>query len=131
MAIKTFPFEITDDINLIIVIGKIDGYEIRLALDTGASDTVIDATALMIAGYNKSNALEETELETAKGIVAADIFDVKTLEVLGIKRRNFQLCSYDFLANNVLTDIDGVLGIDFLMGKKICIDFIRFEITIQ
>ena len=53
---KIFPFEITDEINLIIVIGKIDGYEVRLALDTGASDTVVDATALMIAGYNKSSA---------------------------------------------------------------------------
>lgn len=128
---NVYPFEITDDINLIIVIGKIDGYEVHLALDTGASDTVIDFTALMIAGYRKSNVVGETELETAKGIVSADIFSVQEIEVLGLKRKNFATCSYDFLANNVLTDIDGVLGIDFFMGKKLCIDFTKFEITVH
>lgn len=127
----TIPFEINEDINLIIVIGKIDGYELRLALDTGASNTVIDFTALMIAGYHKQDAFSNVELETGKGNVFADLFEVNTFEVLGISRNNFRLCSYDFLANSVLTDIDGVLGIDFLMDKKICIDFLRFEITIQ
>jgi hypothetical protein len=125
------PFELNEDINLIIVLGKIDDYEVRLALDTGASDTVIDFTALMIAGYHKQNAVANVELETGKGNVFADLFEVNTFEVLGISRKSFRLCSYDFLANSVLTDIDGVLGIDFLMGKKVCIDFLKFEITIQ
>jgi hypothetical protein len=46
-------------------------------------------------------------------------------------KTNFPICSYDFLANNILTDIDGVLGLDFIMGKKICIDLAKFEITIN
>jgi hypothetical protein len=33
--------------------------------------------------------------------------------------------------NDVLTEIDGVLGIDFFKGKKICIDFAKLEITIH
>lgn len=125
------PFELNEDVNLIIIIGKIDGYEVRLALDTGASDTVIDFTALMIAGYRKQDSLSTIELETGKGNVFADLFEVASFDVLGIERNNFSLCSYDFLANSVLTDIDGVLGIDFLMDRKICIDFAKFEITIQ
>lgn len=124
------PFEINEDINLIIIIGKIDGYEVRLALDTGASDTVIDLTALMIAGYRKQDAFSSVELETGKGSLFADLFKINTFEALGIARNDFRLCSYDFLANSVLTDIDGVLGLDFLLGKKICIDFLKFEITI-
>jgi hypothetical protein len=104
---------------------------VRLALDTGASDTVIDFTALMIAGYRKRDAISSVELETGKGTVFAELFNVHTFEVLGISRYNFRLCSYDFLANSVLSDIDGVLGIDFLMDKKICIDFLKFEITVQ
>lgn len=85
----------------------------------------------MIAGYRKRDAVSNVELETAKGNIFADLFRVDTFEVLGISRNDFRLCSYDFLANSVLTYIDGVLGIDFLMGTKICIDFSKFEITIQ
>ncbi|MEO0040740.1 MAG: gag-polyprotein putative aspartyl protease [Bacteroidota bacterium] len=128
---KKYPFTISDDTNLIIVIAKINGYDVRLALDTGASDTVIDLTALLIAGYRKSNVLYEIELETAKGIIRADVFQAKELKALGLVKNNFNICSYDFLANNILTDIDGVLGLDFFMDKKICIDLKKFEITIH
>jgi hypothetical protein len=128
---KKYPFTISDDTNLIIVIAKINGYDVRLALDTGASDTVIDLTALLIAGYRKSNVLYEIELETAKGIIRADVFQAKELKALGLVKNNFNICSYDFLSNNILTDIDGVLGLDFFMDKKICIDLKKFEITIH
>jgi hypothetical protein len=125
------PFEITPDTNLITIIADVSGYEVRLALDTGASDTVIDLTALMIAGYRLSDVTHEEELETAKGIIKAHVFQVDELNALGLTKTNFPICSYDFLANNILTDIDGVLGLDFIMGKKICIDLAKFEITIN
>ena len=50
---------------------------------------------------------------------------------IGMSKYSFNICSYDFLANNILTDIDGVLGLDFFMGKKVCIDLDKFEITIH
>ncbi len=128
---KKYSFTISDDTNLIIVMATINGYEVRLALDTGASDTVIDLTALLIAGYRKSHVLDEIELETAKGIIRADIFQAKELKALGLVKRNFDICSYDFLSNNILTDIDGVLGLDFFMDSKVCIDLKKFEITIH
>jgi predicted aspartyl protease len=86
---KRYSFTISDDTNLIIVMATINGYEVRLALDTGASDTVIDLTALLIAGYRKSHVLDEIELETAKGIIRADIFQAKELKALGLVKRIF------------------------------------------
>ena len=126
-----YAFELTENINLIIIIAQIDGYDVRLALDTSASDSVIDLTALMIAGYHKSNILEIVELKTAKGSIDADIYVIKEMKALGITKNNFKIYSYDFLINGVLTEIDGVLGIDFFKSRKICIDFIKFEITIN
>ncbi len=125
-----YSFELTETINLIIIIAEIDGYDVRLALDTGASDSVIDLTALMIAGYHKNNIYETVELETAKGSIYADIYVIKEMKALGITKNNFKICSYDFLINGILTEIDGVLGIDFFKNRKICIDFTNFEITI-
>lgn len=127
----TYPFELTDEINLVIVLASVDGYELRLALDTGASDTVIDLTALLIAGYRKSDTTGQVEIETGKGLITADVYIIQTVEALGIRHADFTVCSYDFLANSILTDIDGVLGIDFFEGKKVCIDFAKSVITVQ
>lgn len=41
------------------------------------------------------------------------------------------VCAYDFFAHNLLTDFDGVLGLDFFKGVKFCIDMNKSEITIQ
>jgi Aspartyl protease len=131
LAINKIPFEISEETNLIIVFAQVDGYEVRLALDTGASDTVIDLTALMIAGYRKNDSVSQVELETAKGIIVADVFEVNEIDALNISHKTFKICSYDFLANNILTDIDGVLGLDFFMGRKLCIDLDKFELTIS
>ena len=127
----TYSFELTDEVNLIIVLASVDGYELRLALDTGASNTVIDLTALLIAGYRKNDTTEQVEIETGKGLITADVYTLQTVEALGIQHKDFIVCSYDFLANSILTDIDGVLGIDFFKNKKVCIDFGKSVITVQ
>lgn len=106
-----YPFELTDEINLIIVIASIDGYELRLALDTGASDTVIDLTALLIAGYQKTDAQRLVEIETGKGIIQAEVYGVTNFQALGISQKSSSICSYDFLANSILTDIDQTTSI--------------------
>ena len=59
------------------------------------------------------------------------IFEIKSLESLGIKHNDFEICSYDFLGNGILSEYDGVLGIDFFQNNKICIDFVRLELTIS
>ncbi len=127
----TYPFELTDNVNLIIVIASINGYDVRLAVDTGASDTVIDLTALLIAGYRETDAIRTVEIETGKGIIQADVYRVTGFNALGVTYPAFQLCAYDFLAHSVLTDIDGVLGLDFFTDEKLCINFRELIITVQ
>jgi hypothetical protein len=85
----------------------------------------------MIAGYRKNNVVANVELETAKGIVTADVFEVRIFEAFGIRKEKMLICSYDLLMNNVLTDIDGVLGLDFFQDRKFCIDLKNKELTIQ
>ncbi len=127
----TYPFELTNDVNLIIVLASVDGFDLRLALDTGASNTIIDLTALLIAGYRKTDATDVVEIETGKGVIQADVYQVKELRTLGITCRNVAVSAYDFLASSVLTDIDGVLGIDFFEGRKLCIDFGQSVISVS
>jgi predicted aspartyl protease len=92
----------------------IENEEGALVLDTGASHTIIDLTKLLLLGYRVSDNIGMVKFETAKGEVDAFVFKTKFLKALGISKKNITVCSYDFLGNNVLTEIDGVLGLDFL-----------------
>ena len=107
------------------------GVRTRLALDTGASHTVIDLTLLLMAGYRLADAHRQVSFETAGGIVEAHVFQVTSLTALGVTRTNFEVCSYDFFAQHILTEFHGMLGLDFLAGYKVCIDLRESTITLS
>ena len=117
--------------SLIILKGRLVADDISFALDTGASHTVIDLTQLLIAGFEVKDAIGTVEIETAKGVLEAYLFILPTLTVLGITRKNIEICCYDFFSNHIFADFDGVLGLDFLDQNRICIDFRESVITIS
>lgn len=128
---RKFPFTRQTDESLILVKVLVNSSALYLALDTGATHTVIDTTALMLAGCSPILSGTDTKLETASGIVSADMYEVKVFESLGIHKNAFPVHSYDLIANGVLVEIDGVLGLDFFQGHKFCIDLNRYEISIS
>ena len=127
---KKYTFTRTTDESLILVKVQVNQSALYLALDTGATHTVIDTTALLLANCSLATFQDKPLLETASGIVSAELYDVNILQSLGITRKGFQVHAYDLIANGVLTEIDGVLGLDFFEGYKFCIDLVRKEISI-
>ena len=119
---NTFNFKLEDDDSLIIVDCYIGEYNHNLALDTGASSTAINLNTLLISGYKIEDAIRIIEIETAGGIIEAYVFLVAEIKALGITRRYLEVSSYDFANNNILSEIQGVLGLDFFRGYKFCID---------
>ncbi len=83
-----------------------------------------------MSGYQMKDALSVVELETGKGVIQAYVFRVLSLTVLGITRKKIEICSYDFLANQVLSEFDGVLGLDFFQTESLCIDFASSELIV-
>ena len=101
---REFPFEIEDEDSLIVTVDcAIQGDDYTLALDTGASNTVVDLAVLIILGYEIKDSVRTVEFETAKGSLTAYVFLVKQITALGITRRNMEICSYDFFNNNILS----------------------------
>lgn len=126
-----FKFSIDEDHNVILVDAKLNGFSTRLLLDTGASNTVIDLTTLLSTGFHFKDSIDKIKIETAKGIVEAEVFVVKKLESLGITQQKYPVTAYDFIGNGIISEFDGVLGLDFFENNKICIDFIKSEFTIS
>ena len=128
---NSFHFELEDDESLITVSCHLGDDDYDLALDTGASNTVIDLNALFAAGYRIEDAIRIVEIETAGGVIEAYVFQIIELKALGITRRHIEVSAYDFVNNNAISEIQGVLGLDFFKGYKFCIDMTDFEITVQ
>lgn len=127
---NVFEFDLEGEDSLIKVDAELGHSDFALALDTGATHTVIDLTVMYMNGFSLKDAIRSVEFETAKGTVLAYIFKVKNLKALGLNRKNIEVASYDFMGNNVLLDIDGVLGLDFLKGKELTISFKNFTISL-
>jgi hypothetical protein len=123
-------FKRLEEDSLITIPCRIGNDRYTFALDTGASHTVADLTPLLMSGYQMKDSLRVVELETGKGIIEAYVFRLKEFSTLGIVRHDIEVCTYDFLANQVMSEFDGVLGLDFFENEKICIDFSESEITV-
>ncbi|HNL08824.1 MAG TPA: hypothetical protein PKH93_14695 [Chitinophagales bacterium] len=64
---KQEKFKRINEDSLVILKCHFPAHSIGLALDTGASHTTIDLTALQIAGYDIADAFAVTKIETATG----------------------------------------------------------------
>ncbi len=94
---KKYRFDIEDEDSLIVTVDcQVHNDNYTLALDTGASNTVIDLAALIILGYEIKDSIKTVDFETAKGVLTAYVFSVQKVTALGITRENMEICSYDF-----------------------------------
>lgn len=67
-----------------MVIARANQERATLALDTGATHTVIDLTVLLMAGYTLNDVLKTVPMETAKGTIEAYVFQLSKLTCLGL-----------------------------------------------
>ena len=51
------------------------------------------------------------------------------LKVMERSMKNFEIATYDFLAQDDLLSYDGVLGLDFFKNTELLIDFKKSELT--
>jgi len=83
----------------------------------------------MSVEFNVSN--NKVKIETASGVIEADKIVIQRFETLGLLKNNFEISSYDFLQAGLLTETDGVLGLDFLRNSVLTIDFINMELWVK
>jgi predicted aspartyl protease len=128
----TYHFERDPDGGILLVNVQLDGkHTFKMVVDTGASRTTIDSTALYMVDYPLNQSPETCTIETANGIVEVMLCKINSLSALGHTRREMSIQVYDFLAHGILSDYDGLLGLDFFEGTKFSIDMINNTIQIE
>ncbi len=128
----TYQFKREPESGLLLVNIEIDHkFELKMILDTGATNTTIDSNALYLLGYDLKDTVGSVEIETANGIIETAIFEIDTFVSLGLTKQKFQIQVYDFLAHGIFSDYNGLIGLDFLEGTKFCVDTRENTITLS
>lgn len=99
-----------------------------LLLDTGAEATLFSPRFLTDLGYNLASVPDTVTVFTVSGAVTAPQVRLRRLEALGQSRSNFGVTAF---APNLKADVDGVLGVDFFLGRKLTIDFRLGLVTLE
>ena len=129
---NVFHFDIPGEEGVIIVNASIGSkFRFRLAVDTAATHTTIDSNVLYFSGYELKESKGEKEVETSSGIILVEIYEVENFECLGIRKNAFDVQVYDFLSHGIISDYDGVIGLNFLRDHLFCIDIVKGEISIE
>jgi hypothetical protein len=100
---------------------------VRLALDTASTGTLIGVKSVSAAGYDLANATTHSRLTTASGVHSAPRLTMTKLSALGRSRANFSILAHTL---PVGSGIDGLLGLDFIRGGVLTIDFDTGQITL-
>jgi predicted aspartyl protease len=125
----TFPFNRVR--GLIQVRAELTGpsgtINLVLALDTGASATLIRTTRLVQAGYDPPAVGIPVKTTTAGGVVQSLRLPVLSLTALGQTRTNMPVLARDLPPT---ASVEGLLGLDFLRDHVLTLDFVNGEITL-
>jgi hypothetical protein len=109
------------------LVGPLGSGILQLALDTGATDSAVAEAALVAVGYDPAATPTQVDVVTGSGIVRVPLLRITKLTALGQERLDLPVMAYTLPAG---TSVDGVLGLDFLRGTALTIDFRIGQITL-
>lgn len=101
---------------------------VRLALDTGATATIVNVALLTAIGYDPALVPDRIEVTTGSGVVYAPRVEVNRIKALGQERTSFPVLAHTLPPS---AGVDGLLGLDFLRQQELHIDFRDGRLTLS
>jgi predicted aspartyl protease len=126
----SFPFEAHH--GLVIVRAELFGPSgsivLRLALDTGATGTMVNVGPPVAVGYDPSLMPDRVQVTTGSGVEFIPRIAASRLRALGREYADFQILGHTLPPS---ASVDGLLGLDFFRGRALNIDFREGRITLH
>jgi predicted aspartyl protease len=116
---------------LVIVHAKVWGPKgdtaLRLALDTGATHTLINQSRLMRLGYDPAASMDRLQITMGGSVEFVPRIAIDKLTALGQERNHIPVLAHNLPPS---ASVDGLLGLDFLRGQTLTLDFRTGQITL-
>ncbi len=101
---------------------------VRLALDTGATGSVVNWDVVVFLGYDPAVVPERIPMTTGSGLEFVPRIAIEKIEALGQKRRDFHVLCHTLPPT---ATVDGVLGLDFFREQRLVLDFRTGLVTFE
>jgi predicted aspartyl protease len=101
---------------------------LRLALDTGATGTMVNVGLLVAVGYDPALLPHRVQVTTGSGIEFVPRVTMHKIKALGQERTQFQVLGHTLPSS---AGVDGLLGLDFFRGQSLTLDFPKGQITLS
>ena len=101
---------------------------LRLALDTGATSTILSSAILVAVGYAPAPSGERVRMTTGSGVEYVPLVNVERILALGTQQMDFPVISHTLPPT---ASVDGLVGLDFFREQRLTIDFRAGEITLE
>lgn len=93
---------------------------VRLALDTGATKSVVNWDVVVLLGYDPAIVSERIQMTTGSGVEFVPEIVIDKIEALGQERRDFPVLCHTLPPS---ATVDGLVGLDFLRLHRLVLDF--------
>jgi hypothetical protein len=125
----SFPFDPSQ--GPVLVKGEISGptgaANVELLLDTGATASLIRSTVLTSVGYDPDASPDRVQVTMGGGTTTCPRVVLNRLTALGQHRPGFPVLSHALPPE---ARVDGLLGLDFLRGAVLTVDFRNGRISL-
>lgn len=93
---------------------------LQMALDTGATSTLVNVGLLVAVGYDPALTTKRVQVTTGSGVEFAPRVVVQRVNALGQERLGMPVLWHTLPPS---ASVDGLLGLDFFRGLNLAIDF--------
>jgi hypothetical protein len=107
--------------------GPLGRVALRLILDTGATTTLIRSTPLIAVGYDPDAAIDRVQVTMGNSVEMVPRLFLNRFSALGHHRLGLSVLSHALPPS---AGIDGLLGLDFLRGLVLTIDFQNGQLSL-
>jgi predicted aspartyl protease len=101
---------------------------VQMALDTGASSSLVGWRALQLVGYAPGDAVGHVDMTTGSGVESAPKIKVRRIEALGKRRVGLAIIGHTLPPS---ASVDGLLGLDFFRRRRLTIDFRKSTLSVD
>ncbi len=101
---------------------------LKMAIDTGATTSLVNTALLVSIGYDPALESERLQVTTGSSIEFLPLIKLDKIIALDQERKDFPVLCHTLPS---ASSVDGLLGLDFLRGHKLTIDFRKGEIEIE
>ena len=101
---------------------------IRLALDTGATGSMVNWDLIVLLGYDPAGTPNRIQMTTGSGVEFVPVVSIQKIQAMNLIQSNFSILCHTLPPS---ATVDGVLGLDFFRGRKLSIDLRRGKVEVE